>query len=207
MPFPQGKKRRLRIIEQELFERVLDACHAPQTKQGMMTYATARNRAILWVLWDSGLLVSEVCALNLEDVDLAQGTLHVQGKGPKGRVLPLTPQVQQALIMYLEQYRLRTGKRGASDPFFLSEQRTRLTKNVFTQLFQRLCTRVGLEDRHLTPTMLRETFAMRFLQMGGPPKALRRLLGVAETTPIKRYLDTAGCARRPLKMVRNDLQA
>jgi site-specific recombinase XerD len=67
-----------------------------------MDYATARNRALLWVLWDAGLLVSEVCALNLEDVDLTQGTLHIQGRGPRGRVLPLTPQVQQALTMYLE---------------------------------------------------------------------------------------------------------
>lgn len=62
MPFPQGKKRRLRIIEQELFERMLAVCHAPQTKRAISGYATARNRAILWVLWDTGLLVSEVCA-------------------------------------------------------------------------------------------------------------------------------------------------
>jgi site-specific recombinase XerD len=193
---PRGKKRRLHVIAQETFDRLLQACSAPHTKRATMDYATARNRAILWVLWDTGLLVSEMCALNLEDVDLAQGTLHVQGKGPKGRVLPLTPQVQQALITYLEQYRLRTGKRGVSDPFFLSEQRARLTSNGFTQLFHRLCARAGLEDRRLTPTMLREMFAIRFLQTGGPAKALRRLLGLAECTPITRYLDVAGCSRR-----------
>jgi site-specific recombinase XerD len=68
----------------------------------MMDYATARNRALLWVLWDTGLLVSEVCALNLGDVDLAQGSLHIQGSGSKGRALQLTPQVQQALTVYLE---------------------------------------------------------------------------------------------------------
>jgi integrase/recombinase XerD len=193
---PRGKKRRLHIIEQETFERLLHACYVPHPKRATMEYAAARNRALLWVLWDAGPLVSEVCALNLEDVDLAQGTLHIQGRGPKGRVLPLTPQVQQALILYLEQYRLRAGKCGASDPLFLSEQRERLTRNVFTQLFQRLWTRAGLEDRHLTPTVLREMFAMRFLQTGGPPKALQRLLGLAECTPIKRYLDAAGCSRR-----------
>jgi hypothetical protein len=43
--------------------------------------------------------------------------------------------------------------------------------------------------------MLREMFALRFLQMGGPPKALQRLLGLAEGTPIKRYLDAADCGR------------
>jgi site-specific recombinase XerD len=172
-----------------------------------MAYATARNRAILWVLWNTGLLVSEACALNLGDVDLAQGTLHVQGSGPRERVLPLTPEVRQALTVYLEQYRLRAGKREASDPLFLSEQRVRLTKNGFTQLFQRLCARADLEERRLTPTMLRETFATRFLQTGGPPQALRRLLGLAECTPIKCYLKAAGGGRKALHGVWNHPQA
>lgn len=171
--------------------------------------ASVRNRAILWVLWDTGLLVSEVCALNLEDVDLVQGTLHVRGSGPRERVLPLTPEVQQALTVYLEQYRLRTGKRGMSmpDPLFLSEQRTRLTRNEFSQLFHRLCARAGLEDRRLTPTMLREMFAIRFLQTGGPPQALRRLLGLAACTPITRYLDAAGCFRRQRETAENQQKA
>jgi integrase/recombinase XerD len=188
---PRGKKRRLHVIEQETFDRLLHACYAPQTKRAIMDYATARNRALLWVLWDTGLLVSEVCALDLEDVDLAQRTLHIQGSCSRERVLPLTPSVQQALSLYLEQYRLRVGMHGASDPLFLSEQRARLTKNVFTQLFQRLCRRAGLENRRLTPTMLREMFAIRFLQTGGPPKALQRLLGLAQSTAIKRYQDAA----------------
>jgi integrase/recombinase XerD len=204
---PRGKKRHLHVIEQETFERLLHACYAPHTKRTTMEYATARNRALLWVLWDAGLLVSEICALNLEDVDLAQGILHIQGSGSRGRVLPLTPSVQQVLAMYLEQYRLRTGKRGASDPLFLSEQRARLTKNGLTQLFQRLCMRASLENGRLTPTMLRETFAIRFLQTGGPPKALQRLLGLAEGTPIKRYLDAAGCGRKASHGARNNPQA
>ncbi len=55
----------------------------------------------------------------------------------------------------------------------------------------RLNTRAGLREHPLLPFMLRDTFAIRFLQTDGPPKALRRLLGLAESTPIKRYLDAA----------------
>jgi hypothetical protein len=91
---PKRTRRRLRLIEQETFERLLHACRAGGTKRATMDHATARNQALLWVLWDTGLLVSEVCALNLEEVDLAQGALHIQGVGSKGRSLPLTPQVQ-----------------------------------------------------------------------------------------------------------------
>lgn len=108
---------------------------------------------------------------------------------------------------YLEQYRLRAEKREASDPLFLSEQRTRLTKNGFTQLFHRLCARAGLGDSRLTPTMVRDTFAIRFLQTGGPPKALHRLLGLAEGTPITRYLGSAGCSRRQRKTSENKRKA
>jgi hypothetical protein len=82
---PKATRRCLYLIEQETFERLLHACRAGGTKRATMDYATARNQALLWVLWDTGLLVSEVCALNLEDVDLAQGTLRVQGSGPRAR--------------------------------------------------------------------------------------------------------------------------
>jgi site-specific recombinase XerD len=98
-------------------------------------------------------------------------------------------------MVYVTQYRLRAEKGGAHEPLFLSEQRARLSPNIFTQLFQRLCTRAGLEERRLTPTMMRDMFAIRFLQADGPPKALRRLLGLAECTPIKRYLDAARSSR------------
>jgi site-specific recombinase XerD len=91
---PRGKKRRLHIIEQETFDRLLHACRAPGTKRETVDHATARNQALLWVLWETGLLVSEVCALNLGNVDLAQSTLHAQGTGSRGRSLPLTPQVR-----------------------------------------------------------------------------------------------------------------
>ncbi len=83
-------------------------------------------------------------------------TLHIQGTGSKGRSLPLTPYAQHALTVYLKQYRLRAGKPDAHDPFFLSEQRGRLTPNAFTLLFHRLCTRAGLEDHPITPSMLRD---------------------------------------------------
>jgi site-specific recombinase XerD len=55
--------------------------------------------------------------------------------------------------------------------------------------FHQLNRRAGLGDKRLTPSMLRDTFAIRFLQADGSPKALQRLLGLAESTPIKRYQD------------------
>jgi hypothetical protein len=103
---PKMTRRRLHLIEPETFERLLHACHAAGAKRATMDHATVRNRALLWVLWDTGLLVSEVCALDLEDVDLPQSTLHIRGTGSRRRSLPLTPQVQQALAV--DELALRT---------------------------------------------------------------------------------------------------
>lgn len=61
-------------------------------------------------------------------------------------------------------------------------------------------------DRRLTLLLLLEMFAVRFLQTGGLPKALQRLLGLAESTSIKRYLDAAGVARKLSHRVRNHPQ-
>ena len=117
--------------------------------------------------------------------------MYVQGTGSRGRALPLTPRVQHALTVYLEQYRLRAGKPGAHDPLFLSELRGRLVPNALTLLFHRLNRRAGMMDTQVIPSTLRDTFAMRFLQTGGSPKALQRLLGLAESTSIKHYQDAA----------------
>jgi site-specific recombinase XerD len=188
---PKTTSRRLHLVEQGIFDRLLHASRALGTKRKVVDHATARNQALLLVLWETGLLVSEVCALDLGDVDLPQSTLHIQGTGSRGRSLPLTPRAQRALIVYLEQYRLRAGKQGTHDPLFLSEQRGRLTPNALTLLFHRLNRRAGLRDNHIIPSMLRDTFAIRFLQAEGQPKALQRLLGLVESTPIKHYQDAA----------------
>jgi integrase len=78
---PQMQNRLLRPLEPEEWEQLLLACHPPKETGKLADQATARNRAILWVLFDTGMRASEVCALRLVDVDREQGILRVRGKG------------------------------------------------------------------------------------------------------------------------------
>lgn len=152
---------------------------------------TARNRAILWLLLDTGLLVSELCGLRLSDVDRAGGTVTVRGKRGHTCILPLSEDGQRAVCAYLEQARLTPAWEPAvpeaQDLFLLTELRHPLTKNNLTLLFMRLSQRAGFTKKPICPSMLRETYAIRFLQAGGELRVLQEQLGLADRVSVKRY--------------------
>src|SRR5437660_277688 len=152
---------------------------------------TARNRAILWLLRDTGLQVSELCDLRLADVDRAGGTVTVRGKRGDLRKFPLSGDGQHAVNTYLDQARLTPAWEPAvpeaQDRLLLTERRHPLTKNSLTLLFKRLSQRAGFTKTPVCPSMLRDTYAIRFLQAGGGLAALREQLGVAGLASAKRY--------------------
>ncbi|GHO96466.1 hypothetical protein KSF_065140 [Reticulibacter mediterranei] len=146
--------------------------------------ATARNRAILWVLFDTGMRATEICALRLGDVDLEQGIVSVQEKGATVRRLTLGHEGLRHLLAYLDNYRLGAavgGERTDEDSLFLSEADRPLTKSRITLLFDRLKQRAGITRKGVGPALLRESFAMRYLQTGGDLDALWELLGQKES--------------------------
>jgi len=184
---PKTAPQYLHLVEPETFDQVLRACRAPGNKGDLIDHATARNRALLWVLLEMGLLVSEVCKLHMGDVDRHHHLLRVPGKGPRERQIPLGPHAQRALEIYLDPYRMRVGKRSADDPLFLSERLQPLTTNAITQLFDRLSMRAGITGKSIRPSMLRDTFALHYLQEGGDLGALQDLLGLDDPLSVKRY--------------------
>jgi site-specific recombinase XerC len=110
-PFPQGAvpkaQRSLpQPIEPTVFIRLLRACQMPDEPARQDQGMTLRNRAILWLLLDTGLSVSEVCGVCLGDVDRARGTVTVRGKRGDRRTLPLSEKGQRAVSAYLEHARL-----------------------------------------------------------------------------------------------------
>jgi site-specific recombinase XerD len=134
-------------VEPEAFVRLLRACQLAGSPAGLNAGLEARNRAILWLLWDTGLQVAEVCRLRLADVDCVQGTVILRGKGGDLRTLPLSADGQRAMCTYLEQARLTSPWEPvvpeARDQLLLTERRHPLTKNSLTMLFKRLSQRAG----------------------------------------------------------------
>jgi site-specific recombinase XerD len=151
-PFPKGlvpKARRglPQAVESEAFVRLLRACQLPGSPGGKNAGMTARNRAILWLLLDSGLQVSELCGLRLADVDRVRGTVTVRGKGGRPRTLPLSADGQRAVGVYLHQARLTPAWEPAvpeaRDRLLLTERGHPFTKNSLALLFKRLSRRAG----------------------------------------------------------------
>jgi site-specific recombinase XerD len=189
--FPKAQRGLPQAVEQEAFVRLVRACQLTGEQGGPNAAMTARNRAILWLLLDTGLQVSELCGLRLADVDRARGTVMVRGQRGRSRTFPLSADGQRAVDAYLDQARLTPAWEPAApevrDRLLLTERRHPLTKNSLTLLFKRLSKRAGFSRTPICPSMLRDTYAIHFLLAGGGLAALREQLGVASLASVKRY--------------------
>jgi site-specific recombinase XerD len=193
--FPQGaipkaQQSLPQPVEPEVFIQLLHVCHLPGKQGGHNAGMSARNRAILWLLLDAGMQVSELCDLRLADVDRTSGTVTVRGKRG-ARTFPMSADGQGAVSAYLDQARLTSAWEPAMpearDRLLLTERRRPLSKNSLTLLFRRLSQRAGFGRSPICPSMLRDTYAIRFLQAGGGQAALREQLGVAALASVKLY--------------------
>jgi integrase/recombinase XerD len=191
--FPKVGKPIIKTITPEEFELLLRACTPPNETGVIATRAAVRNRAILWMLYDSGIRVSELCGLHVGDFDRKQGLLTVKGKGSKERRIALGSNCQRNLFYYLDQYRpdqeeLAEWGSPDEDHLFLSETRLPLTKNGMTQLFARLKKRSGITGKRISPHIFRHTFAIRYLILGNDPFSLQELLGHEDMATVKNYM-------------------
>jgi site-specific recombinase XerD len=191
--FPKVGRPLIKTLSDEEFEKLLWACAPPNEQSPLAERAAVRNRAILWVFYDTGIRVSELCGLRLGNVDRKQGVLTVWGKGSKERRIAMGQNCQRNLFYYLDHHRPSEeeleewGSRG-DDHLFFSETRLPLSKNGMTLLFQRLKKRAGITGKRVSPHILRHTFAIRYLINGGDPFSLQELLGHEDMATVKIYM-------------------
>lgn len=175
---PKPPERLPKALEEEPLNHLLD--HLPDN-----TFA-ARNLAILELLYGSGLRVSELTALNLNDIDLAEGWVSVIGKGNKPRRQPLSHQSIAALQHYLPE---RTPPKDGH-ALFTGRHGTRLSQRQIQNILNTTA-RHSPHIQHLTPHMLRHSYASHLLQAGSDIRAVQELLGHSQlsTTQIYTRLD------------------
>lgn len=143
---------------------------------------TVRDRAIVEVLYGSGMRRAEIAGLNLDDVDLASRTAIVTGKGNKQRMVPLTEAAAAAMRSYL------TVRPGSADrAFFLGRNKRRLGLRQVWQIVKDIAHKAGI-DRATTHSM-RHSFATHFIEGGGDVSTLQKLLGHANISTTQVYLD------------------
>jgi integrase/recombinase XerC len=149
-----------------------------------------RDRALLELLYGAGVRVSELCALTLARVELAEGQARVLGKGRKERLVPLGTAARSAVSAYLARGRpaLRHRRTGAQHPdaLFLGRQGTALTPRQVQNLVRKWGA-LGAGRGDLHPHALRHTCATHLLDAGADLRGIQELLGHASLSTTQRY--------------------
>jgi integrase/recombinase XerD len=143
----------------------------------------ARERAVLEVLYGTGLRAGELCRLAPDDVDLLAGLLYVrQGKGRKDRVVPFGQRVRAAVLAYLRECRPAKG-----GPLFLTKRGRPLTRGTLEDLVWKAGKRASL-TRLASPHRLRHSFATHLLRNGADIRHIQLLMGHASLSSTQVYL-------------------
>lgn len=142
-----------------------------------------RNKAILYVLLDTGMRASELCRLKIQDLNRVTMHVNVCGKGRKQRYVPISQTTLATIDEYLKQ---RTQQMGKSDWIFVTFDNRPINRNRLADILERLGRRAGIHGVY--PHRFRHTFAIQFLRNGGNIYSLQRILGHTTLDMVKRYL-------------------
>lgn len=182
---PKQEKRLPKFLELEQISRLLNT---PDTN----TLLGARDRAMLEVLFSTGVRVSELVDLNFVDVDFESGIIRVRGKGKKQRTSPVGPTAIAAIKRYLELR--RADARSATfdqNALFVNKHGQRLSTRSVRRKLDKYLTEAGL-DPSISPHTLRHSFATHMLNNGADLRSVQELLGhqSLSTTQIYTHLTT-----------------
>jgi integrase/recombinase XerD len=152
-----------------------------------------RDKALLEVLYATGMRVSEVVALEVGDVDLATGSVRCFGKNDQERVMPIPQRAVEALEVYLEKGRRALLKDPEEKALFLNPRGTQLTRQGLWLIIKGYVRDAGLSES-ITPHTLRHSFATHMLDSGAELRNVQELLGHANisTTQVYQQVSDAG---------------
>ena len=153
-----------------------------------------RDRALLELMYSSGLRLAETVGLNLDNLDWSDATVTVVGKGRKTRAVPVGRYARQALQQWLK---VRANHAGADEPaLFVSNRGRRISPRSVQERLRQWAVRLNLPV-HVHPHMLRHSFATHMLESSGDLRAVQELLGHADisTTQVYTHLDFQHLAR------------
>ncbi len=181
---PKARRKLPNVLDIDEVSRLLEA-PSEDTPQGL------RDRAMLELMYSSGLRVSELCGLLLQSVDLDNGFVRVFGKGSKERVVPIGSAAIAALQRYLELGRPRLVKSRTGSDLFLSQWGKALSRKTFWVNLRQHAAYAKI-TKPVKPHTLRHSFATHLLQGGADLRAIQEMLGHADIATTQIYTAVKG---------------
>jgi integrase/recombinase XerD len=180
---PRLERRLPRVLTVGEVARILDQPD-PETPAGV------RDRAMLELLYATGIRVSELVSLDVADVDLGAQLLRCNGRGRRQRLIPMGSLAVQAVEAYLTQAR-RTFLREAQEPaLFVNHHGRRLTRQGFWKIVKKYA-RLARVHKPITPHILRHSFATHLLENGADLRSVQEMLGHADISTTQIYTQVA----------------
>ncbi len=184
---PKQEKKLPKFLEYEEVQRLLST-------PPVNTWLGARDRAILEVLYGTGMRVSEIVALNMDDVDFLGEVIHVRGKGKKERISPIGSSALQAIQNYIEyrNKRMQHSSNFDGKVLFANKHGQRLSTRSVRRKMDKYLRIAGL-DPSISPHTLRHSFATHMLNNGADLRSVQELLGhqSLSTTQIYTHVTTS----------------
>lgn len=177
---PRLERKLPKVLSMDEVENLLDS------PKGNDQYGL-RDKAMLELLYATGIRVSELIGLNIGDAHLSMGFIRCIGKGNKERIIPLGRSATSAIQAYLDEGRPKfVSKKYKDDALFLNHHGKRLTRQGFWKILKRLTNEAGIK-KELTPHTLRHSFATHLLENGADLRAVQEMLGHADISTTQIY--------------------
>lgn len=175
---PKTKKSLPNVLSVEEVDKLLDIA--------VVDSFSSRNKAMLELMYASGLRVSELINLKVKDIDLEEALVKTMGKGNKERVIPIGDYALHAIENYLTYDREQLLKRRINDYLFLNNHGNALTRQGFFKILKKLAKEKGIET-NFSPHTLRHSFATHLLNGGADLRSIQELLGHSDISTTQIY--------------------
>ena len=146
-----------------------------------------RTKAMLELLYATGMRVSELLSLRFSNIDLENTLVRVEGKGSKERIIPFNDTSKKYLELYLNSYRPKLVKQGKNyEELFLNNRGTPMTRQGLFKLIKQLCKELGIQ-KNVSPHILRHSFATHLLNAGADLRVIQEFLGHSSISTTQIY--------------------
>lgn len=175
---PKIRKSLPKVLTEEEINKLLDI--------PLNNHFDYRNIAMLELMYSSGLRVSELVNLKVNDVDLDEGLVRIFGKGSKERIVPLDDYAIDEINTYITSHRRELFKHGENDYLFLNNHGEKMTRQGFFKILKKIAQEKNIKTE-FSPHTLRHSFATHLLKHGADLRSIQELLGHSDISSTQIY--------------------